>query len=1027
MSKYRPNLRIILLLLPLWLPGFIAAVWRCSSRIVSENRDKYVETVMDFEELRLLAREEGWSIGEMLDEVKKRGASSVGLSEDTLSTLQSEGRISLLTFQDVQKLSLEAFVATPTPPMPEPPGTLWVHSTDEALLDRIEQHLTWKVPATRLLKRLHRNMLLVRKSSIDFQERVGLGFSREYLRLAAAKGLGVVLRLFNYPGLSEESVGRIINDLPDPASVSALIFAEEEILGNRGALVAAVREFYDRGFRVGWVEFNDQDGMELLLARLEGKRPIVRVHSISRREIDELYTTSRAVARFVRAVRDRRLKMLYIRCFFQDKKKLIGDLVQFNANYLSEIVKSLESWGFEIPHSDQERRLEPRHLVGFLSAGERLAIGLALLLGIPFLIGLTREKNLPARDIFLTAGVAGIGIVFLSPDNFTALAGVSGAISYCVLGPIWAISRLHAEPESSSLVGQYGSGARFFLRLAIPGFIGGTLIAGLHAEVPYLLKFVQFRGVKAAFLVPLVIILYWTLRRFGGGILSFFARPLTIREGAIIAFALGGTLIYLLRSGNVTFLKPSEFEDLVRTFLENVLVARPRNKEFLIGYPAAVFFLFFYFRKAWKILPVLGLFVVMGQVSVVNTFCHFHSPLLLAYFRGFNGLWLGVVVGIGALAGYVILSVASALGRKERKVFLVGYFGFGNLGDEILWRSFITEGARVRPDLSWVVLHRTGMADDLPPNTVLVARHSVVGVLENLASARSVAVPGGGVLQACTSLLSLLYYFGLLIFGNLGGARLLLPAQGLGPLCLPAVEGSILGIFPGFFAEMLVRILVDNSDYLTVRDRASLDQVSRLPGPPRVAPLTADLAFLLDGPEKIRMPGERLRLGVILRGSIPEAASIARKLIELTERLENLSLNPIAFQPVEDESPWVGNPWADSIKVVRDVREAMEIFSGMDAVLSMRLHACLLATIIGVPWIGIDIDPKIKGFSQDCGWDFLLTPAQASDAEALTECLNKLMNDPAEKQERLKAFALARKRQAIDDVMACLNRIPRPR
>jgi len=226
---------------------------------------------------------------------------------------------------------------------------------------------------------------------------------------------------------------------------------------------------------------------------------------------------------------------------------------------------------------------------------------------------------------------------------------------------------------------------------------------------------------------------------------------------------------------------------------------------------------------------------------------------------------------------------------------------------------------------------------------------------------------------------------------------------------------------------MLVRILVDNSDYLTVRDRASLDQVSRLPGPPRVAPLTADLAFLLDGPEKIRMPGERLRLGVILRGSIPEAASIARKLIELTERLENLSLNPIAFQPVEDESPWVGNPWADSIKVVRDVREAMEIFSGMDAVLSMRLHACLLATIIGVPWIGIDIDPKIKGFSQDCGWDFLLTPAQASDAEALTECLNKLMNDPAEKQERLKAFALARKRQAIDDVMACLNRIPRPR
>ncbi|RCK81346.1 MAG: Polysaccharide pyruvyl transferase [Candidatus Ozemobacter sibiricus] len=1064
----------LLLFLPLFLPGLLAALWRCQLRWEAERRDRFVETVLDFEEMRRLAREEGWSLAKMLEEARHQGASSIGLSEDTLATLEAEGRITVLTYEDVLELSLESLIASPTTVLPEAPGALWVHSRQEELLDRIEHHLVWKLPIGRV-QRLHRHMLLIRKSSPDFRERVGVGFSPEYLDMARQAGLGVVIRVFNYPGLEAEALQQIIRSLPDPGSVSALLFAEEEILGNRGALDAAITGIYERGFRVGWVEFHDQQGMPRLLDRLKGRRPIVRVHSISRRELDEAYTVPRAVARYVRAVRDRRLKMLYIRCFFQDKKKFIGDLVQFNMAYLGHIVRELGEWGFAIPRTDDERRQEPRHLVGTLSRGERLAIGLALLLGVPLAIGAARDRWPPARDLFLTVAVAGLAWLLLPAEQFTMVTGLTGAVAVPVLTCLWAIVRLEGEGAAPTLAGAAAQAVRFLARLALPGFVGGTLIAGLHAEVGYLLHFSQFRGIKVAFLLPVLIMLVWGLRRFGSGFFTLLARPLTIREGLLIMAVLAASLLYLLRSGNVTFLKPGEWEDLGRTFLENTLVARPRNKEFLVGYPAAFLFLFFWFRRQREILPILGLFMVMGQVSVVNTFCHFHSPLALAYLRGVNGLWLGLLAGMAALVGLLILRLVAALGDKDRQVLLVGYFGFGNLGDEILWRAFIAEGSRHRPDLDWLVLHRTGEAESLPPRTTLISRQSPAQLLEALAAARLVVIPGGGVLQASTSLASLLYYSLLLGIGRLAGARLGLPAQGLGPWQPRAAAAVGEAPLVTALARLVARLVIDGASYFSVRDGASLAEAQHLPGPPRDPPRTADLAFLLATPadpakaapdtsgdaDRPATTTDRLRLGVILRGSCPDGAALARRLAGLSARLENLDLVPLALQAPEDLAPWadlelpprhgpptsatpaagtpageatagavepgdhaLDRPVAARPRLLATPEEALTALQEIDILLSMRLHGCLLATLAGVPWIGVEVDPKIRGLGEDCRWPHVYPAAELLDDDRLIARLDELMTQRRAAAAHLRAEAAARRRLAAEDVRRCLQALP---
>ena len=111
-------------------------------------------------------------------------------------------------------------------------------------------------------------------------------------------------------------------------------------------------------------------------------------------------------------------------------------------------------------------------------------------------------------------------------------------------------------------------------------------------------------------------------------------------------------------------------EQLLRDRLEDLLVARPRFKEFAIGYPLLLLGLHMRSSTAsltppslfkgegdralgegWSLLIAIGM---IGPISVVNTFCHLHSPLYLALWRTANGIVLGSAIGL-ALLGLVSL------------------------------------------------------------------------------------------------------------------------------------------------------------------------------------------------------------------------------------------------------------------------------------------------------------------------------------------------------------------------------------
>ena len=92
-----------------------------------------------------------------------------------------------------------------------------------------------------------------------------------------------------------------------------------------------------------------------------------------------------------------------------------------------------------------------------------------------------------------------------------------------------------------------------------------------------------------------------------------------------------------------------------RQFLTDYMGVRPRNKEFLIGYPATILYLMYGAKR--PSLWVLTIPLVIGQISLVNTYAHIHTPLLVSLHRSINGLILGVVFAFLAV-------VAVQLGTK---------------------------------------------------------------------------------------------------------------------------------------------------------------------------------------------------------------------------------------------------------------------------------------------------------------------------------------------------------------------------
>ncbi len=290
-------------------------------------------------------------------------------------------------------------------------------------------------------------------------------------------------------------------------------------------------------------------------------------------------------------------------------------------------------------------------------------------------------------------------------------------------------------------------------------------------------------------------------------------------------------------------------------------------------------------------------------------------------------------------------------------VVLCGYYGMGNLGDELLAQSCIQRlTAAGLPRQSLAILSGSPQESQEIHGVMAVNRWSPREVWRTLRESKSLLLGGGGLFQDSTSLRNPFYYWGLVRMAHAAGCRPWALGQSIGPLASPV-------------SRALAKDALGLCRVRAVRDDPSLAQLHQMGYDGyRSGDLVLGLGLDLDGE-----PGGKPRFLVNLRpwdGQLELRAAEALRTLEVSVEVEKIGLalapqDRDLMQRLVDEQ----RLQLDRILLV-DPRQVSQAFAGAQGAFGMRLHFGVLALLAQVPCSLVPYDPKVESFALD--WDLPL-------------------------------------------------------
>ena len=302
------------------------------------------------------------------------------------------------------------------------------------------------------------------------------------------------------------------------------------------------------------------------------------------------------------------------------------------------------------------------------------------------------------------------------------------------------------------------------------------------------------------------------------------------------------------------------------------------------------------------------------------------------------------------------------------KILIAGYYGFGNVGDDAVLQAILQELRAREKQIEIVVLSAKPQLTKELYAVNSIYRYDWRKFISETRSSDVLLIGGGTLFQNITSNRSLIYYVSLVIAARMLGKKVVIFAQGFGPL-------------KGKFYAWLTRLAFGSAALITIRDKESLAAVKNMRLKSQKVYLTADPAALLEvtkeeGEKILSMEGikksEKLTLGIALRSMLEQRSLPYEKLARIIDGMvKQYNFYPIflLFQCPEDmaaTSKVIGAMQENSTVIFRICRpeEMLSIISQIDLLIGMRLHALIFAAMSGVPALGLAYDPKIEAFMQ---------------------------------------------------------------
>lgn len=648
--------------------GLVASVIVLIHRYQVEVSHRTVEITVDGDDWITLTRRTGADRAAAYEALYQAGARSITIYASSLKRLQDAGRLTYLTGADlvngarigVERGPLADLVRSGRVRL----GNTYVAGSP-AILEFVRAGLAPQMPSHAGRPRVVR--LDGASSTLEIEGRgqeledTPLGLLPEDVAAARVHHLTAEARLRNVHELAPDGLAAMFAGLRSLGERFTLIFDGNQVLGYDELIPDVAAQMKASGFAFGQIESftarRRQRGDLALAMKLMPN--VLRVFSLTPEELAVL-APDEARDKYVLAARERNVRILYVRPFLVTSAGV--DELQANLDYIRSIKDRLQRAGYQMGKASvfPNLTIAPWWFV-LMAAGALAAAAIALGEVASRLAGPVPLRILHAG---VAAGLAAtaVAIAVHRLTLWSQALALLVALAFPTLSLMWVVPRgaaggrvgdgAGAVPATGHEMGRVilTSIGRLW-RLSAMTALGGVLVAGLLSQWAFVLEIRGFLGVKPAHVIPVVVLalLIAAADAPQGELwprLRAWARQPLLLEYGIAVILVGVAIVFALgRTGNTGLPALGGLEVKSRTILEHLVVARPRTKEYLIGHPFMVltFALMALGMRRW-VLPaaVLG---AIGQVGLINSFSHIHTPLVYVVLRTVYALIFGSAIG----------------------------------------------------------------------------------------------------------------------------------------------------------------------------------------------------------------------------------------------------------------------------------------------------------------------------------------------------------------------------------------------
>ncbi|HER24758.1 MAG TPA: polysaccharide pyruvyl transferase CsaB [Candidatus Atribacteria bacterium] len=315
------------------------------------------------------------------------------------------------------------------------------------------------------------------------------------------------------------------------------------------------------------------------------------------------------------------------------------------------------------------------------------------------------------------------------------------------------------------------------------------------------------------------------------------------------------------------------------------------------------------------------------------------------------------------------------------KIMISGYYGFNNTGDEAILKSMVGAFKEKIPQIKIVVLSCRPLQTSQSCQVKAIKRLNVIKIICNLRNTNLFISGGGGLLQDSSGKgWSILYYLGLIWLAKITKVPVMIYAQGIGPI-------------NKYVNKKLIKRTLNKVDLITLRDSPSQKILNNLGVLKPSIFVNSDPVFLLKKKninqtlnnhpyikKMINTVHNRPLIGFSVRKYKSNGLDPKRIFAQTADYLVDCYKAKIIFFPFKyDEDVHISEEIlslmknkAEVLKAKLEPEELLSILSRLSLMIGVRLHSIIFSSMVNIPFLAFNYDPKVKYFVDELGLSELL-------------------------------------------------------